>query len=81
MKYIFFSKLVKEQSISELVETLKTIKAEGVDLCVRDGYPVSPGNAREMLPKAAKQLRDAGLDVPLVSASTSLTDPGAKESE
>ncbi len=75
MRYVFFSKTVKEQPIPRLIETLKSIGADGVDLTVRDGYPVNPGNARKALPAAAKQFRDAGLSIPMVSAPTSLNDP------
>src|SRR3989442_1204397 len=75
MQYIVFSKLLKNLSIDQLIDTLKSIGADGVDLCVRDGYPVNPGNARAELPKAATRIRDAGLAIPMISASTSLTDP------
>jgi sugar phosphate isomerase/epimerase len=75
MKYIFFSKMVKEQSIPQLIATLKRIGADGVDLAVRPGYPVNPGNVKRALPEAVKQFKDAGLAVPLVSASTDFVDP------
>src|SRR5437660_8551080 len=74
MQYIFFSKMVREQGIPRLIETLREIGADGVDLCVRDGYPVNPGNCRQELPKAAKVIRDAGLSIPMVSAPTNLID-------
>jgi sugar phosphate isomerase/epimerase len=73
MNYIVFSKLFKELSIDHLAETLKSIGADGVDLCVRDGYPVNPGNARKELPKAVHVFRDAGLSVQMITAPTSLT--------
>jgi len=81
MRYIFFSKMLKEQPIPRLIETLRHMGADGVDLCVRDGYPVNPGNARRALPEAAKQIRDAGLVIPMVTASTALTNPVAPEAE
>ncbi len=81
MKFICFSKLYKELSVEKLVNAVKGIGAEGIDLCVRDGYPVNPANARKDLPKAADRIRRAGLDIPLVSASTNLTDPNDPTAE
>jgi sugar phosphate isomerase/epimerase len=81
MQYIVFSKLLKSLNIDQLIDTLKSVGADGVDLCVRDGYPVNPANARAELPKAAKRFRDAGLAIPMISASTSLTNPGDHVSE
>lgn len=79
--YIFFSKMLKEQPIPRLIETLRYMGADGVDLCVRDGYSVNPGNVRKALPEAAKQLRDAGMVIPMVTASTGLTDPTTPDAE
>ena len=81
MNYIFFSKMVREQPIPMLIETLKGIGADGVDLCVRPGFPVNPDNCRAELPRAAKAIRDAGLVIPMVSAPTNLTDPRSPAAE
>ena len=59
--YVFFSKMIREQSIRQLTQTLRTLGMDGVDLCVRDGYPVTPGNARETLPEAVRVLADGGM--------------------
>jgi sugar phosphate isomerase/epimerase len=75
MRYIFFSKMVREQPIPQLIETLKRIGADGVDLAVRPGYPVNPDNVRKALPEAAKRIKEAGLAIPMVSTATDLTDP------
>jgi len=69
--------MVREQSISRLIETLHHIGADGVDLTVRDGYPVNPKNVRTALPEAVKQFRAAGLAIPLVSAPTTLNSATA----
>lgn len=79
MELIFFSKELKNHPIPQLVETLKQMKFDGVDLCVREGYPVNPDNAKAELPKAAKLLRDAGLTIPMVTVPTTLTNPNAPE--
>jgi sugar phosphate isomerase/epimerase len=71
---IIFTKHLKELSIAQLVEALKSAGADGADLCVRPGYPVNPENAPEALPGAAEAFRAAGLSVPLVTAPTDLTE-------
>jgi sugar phosphate isomerase/epimerase len=81
MHYICFSKLFKELSINRLVESMHDIGAQGIDLCVRDGYPVNPSNVRNELTKAAERIRKAGLEIPLVSASTNLTNPNDRTAE
>lgn len=81
MQYIVFSKLFRSLSIDQLIEMLKSIGADGVDLCVREGYPVSPANARLELTKAAKRLRDAGLAIPMITAPTELTNPSKSVAE
>ena len=81
MDYIFFSKMVREQDIPRMILTLKDIGADGVDLCVRPGYPVNPENCRTELPKAAKAVREAGLSMPMVSAPTNLIDAKSPAAE
>jgi sugar phosphate isomerase/epimerase len=81
MKYILFSKLVRELPIPELIAALKRIGADGADLAVRDGHPVNPGNVRQALAPAVRQFLDAGLSVPMVSAATNFTDARSRFAE
>lgn len=81
MQYVFFSKMVREFSVERLIDALHAIGADGVDLCVRDGYPVTPATARKELPRAAARIRAAGLAIPLVTAPTTLTNAASPESE
>jgi sugar phosphate isomerase/epimerase len=81
MHYVFFSKFVREFDIPRLIEALQYIGVDGVDLCVRDGYPVNPGNARKALPEAAERLRTAGLSIPMVTTPGDFTDPNAPVAE
>jgi sugar phosphate isomerase/epimerase len=67
--------MVREQPVPRLIETLRFIGADGVDMTVRDGYPVNPANVRKALPEAAKRIREAGLVIPMATAPTSLNDP------
>lgn len=82
MQLIVFSKLLKEYSIPGLIDLARSYGFDGYDLCVRQGYPVTPENAEETLPAAMRQMEAAGLAVPLVTGPTGLTDPrqpGAEE--
>src|SRR5437762_1902798 len=74
MNYILFSKMVRELGIPQLIQTLKDVGADGVDLCVRPGHPVNPENSRSELPKAAKAIRDTGLVIPMVTGPTNVSD-------
>jgi len=73
MPYIVFTKHLKELSVEQLIEAMKAIGADGVDLCVRPGYPVNPDNASEALPRAAEAFRAAGLSIAMVTTPTDLT--------
>jgi len=71
--YVIFTKHLKELSVEQLIDAMKAIGADGVDLCVRPGYPVNPDNAAEALAPAAQAFRDAGLSIPMVTTPTDLT--------
>jgi sugar phosphate isomerase/epimerase len=77
MRYVYFTKLLQPLDVPGLVAFFKDAGLDGADLTVRPGYPVNPDNALAELPKAAKTFRDEGLTVGLVTAPTSLNDPGA----
>jgi sugar phosphate isomerase/epimerase len=79
MRYVYFTKMLKELDVKGLIAFCKEVGLDGVDLAVRPGYPVSPENAAKALPEAAKMLRDAGLTIGLVTAATTLTNPASKE--
>jgi sugar phosphate isomerase/epimerase len=81
MRFVMFTKYLQRQSVPELIVTLKKIGMDGADMAVRPGFPVNPDNVRKALPEAAKQFRDAGLSIPLVSAPTSFVDPSARFAE
>lgn len=81
MQLIVFSKLLKDYSVPALIELAHSHGYTGYDLCVRPGYPVSPENAAQMLPAAARRMADAGLSIPLVTGPISLTDPRQPEAE
>jgi len=50
-------------SIEELGERLVNFGVDGLELPVRDGYPVNPDNIAEELPRAAEALRRLGLKI------------------
>jgi sugar phosphate isomerase/epimerase len=78
MRYVYFTKLLKELDVKGLVAFCKECGLDGVDLAVRPEYPVNPDNAATALPEAARAFRDAGLTIGLVTLATNLNDPASK---
>ncbi len=63
MKFIMFTKHLEHLSYEELADTIAGIGLDGVDLTVRSPGHVLPENVKTDLPKAAKAIRDRGLEV------------------
>ncbi len=81
MQYIYFTKTLKDLAPSALVEFCKETGVDGLDLAVRPGYPIEPANVLLELPKFAAIMKQNKLDIPLVSAPTSLVDADSKEAK
>jgi len=81
MKFVMFSKLLKDLSPSQLADTMLDLGFDGFDLCVRPGYPVNPDNVATALPATAKQWKARGLTVGLVTTDGSFTDPAKPDVE
>lgn len=75
MQIIVFSKMLAAQTIPELIETAHKAEFDGYDLCIRPGHPVTSENVSETLVPAARAMRQAGLDVPMVTSDITLTSP------
>ena len=46
MQFVYFTKHWPELAARELARMGKGLGAEGLDLCVREGHVVNPGNVR-----------------------------------
>lgn len=79
MKLILFSKRFAGDSPEQLAERVASWGLAGVDLAIREGHPVTPANVGERLPDVARVFREAGLDVPMVTASVDLIDADAPD--
>lgn len=80
MKLVMFSKHLGTMSVPEMGKTVKSLGFDGVDLTVRPGGHVLPETVREALPRAVRQLKELGLEVPMlttaiVDAADPLTEP------
>ena len=78
MRYVYFTKMLKELDVKGLIAFCKETGVEGFDLAIRPGYPVTPDNALKTLPEAAKAFRDNGLIIGLATAPVNLIDPESK---
>lgn len=74
-----FSKPLPEMDWRRLAQAVKRLGFGGIDLTVRPEGHVLPERAEEDLPKAIGIIRDAGLEVPMITtALTSASDPTAR---
>jgi sugar phosphate isomerase/epimerase len=78
-KINLFSKHLQFLGYREMAEASAMAGVDGVDLTVRPGGHVLPGNVERDLPLAAKAVRDEGLE--LVMMTTAITDPADPETE
>jgi len=65
---VYFSKFMQWLDWEHMAETVKGLGFDGLDVTVREGGTVEPERVREDLPKVAKILRQAGLDIPMITA-------------
>ncbi|NKB68631.1 MAG: TIM barrel protein [Candidatus Latescibacteria bacterium] len=79
MKIVLNSKFFAELEPAQLGEKVLALGYEGIDLCVRPGHPVHPGNVEAALPPAVEIWRRQGLSCPLVSAPVTFNDPALPE--
>ena len=81
MSLIVFTKMFQDQTPEGLVRTAKSAGIDGLDLCVRSGYPVNPDNVHRELPALVRRLADHGLIVPLVTGEGIWEGPDHPASE
>lgn len=67
MKLVMFSKHLQPHPVPKAGEMVKQLGLEGLDLTVRPGGHVLPENVTTALPVAVRQLREMGLDVPMIT--------------
>lgn len=74
-----FSKPVPQLNWRALAQSAKRAGFGGIDLTVRRGGHVLPDRVTEDLPKAVAAIRDAGLEVPMITTElVSADDPAAE---
>src|SRR6266545_676993 len=66
MRYVMFSKHLQTMSVAEAGKTIKSLGFDGVELTVRPNGHILPNNVAEDLPRAAEELRAAGLETPAI---------------
>jgi len=78
MSIVLFTKLFHGKDVAEIARAATTLGFDGIDLLVRPGFQVAPDKP-EQIGEVVKQLKAAGLSVPM--ATTDLTDPDAIDTE
>jgi sugar phosphate isomerase/epimerase len=81
MQIVLNSKMFSELSAGSLGEKALELGYDGIDVCIRPGHPVHPGNAPDALPDAVKTWQEQGLVCPMATAPTGMIDPGASDVE
>ena len=81
MQIVLNSKFFADLPVPELGAKALELGYDGIDVCVRPGHPVHPGNAEAELPKAVAAWRREGLSCPLATAPTDFLDPATPAAE
>jgi sugar phosphate isomerase/epimerase len=77
---VYFSKHLQWLDWEPMAATAADLGFDGIDLTVREGGHVEPARVREDLPKVAKIIRQAGLELPMITAGIVDADsPHAEE--
>ena len=79
LKVAVFSKHLQFVQGRALAETAKSIGFDAVDLTVRKAGHVEPANVKSDLPRLISTLREAGLDVPMIT--TDIVDDASPHTE
>ena len=65
---VYFSKHLQWLDGEQMAATAAELGFDGIDLTVRQGGHVLPERVQEELPKVAKIVRNAGLEIPMITA-------------
>ena len=77
---VYFSKHLQWLDWEPMAATAADLGFDGIDLTVREGGHVEPARVREDLPKVAQIIRQAGLEIPMITAGIVDADsPHAEE--
>lgn len=76
---VYFSKHLQWLDWEHMAETAAELGFDGLDVTVREGGHVEPSRVREDLPKVAKIVRKAGLDIPMITAG--IVDANSADAE
>jgi sugar phosphate isomerase/epimerase len=68
LKISVFSKHFQWTNCREMAAIAKDVGFDGIDLTVREGGHVLPERVEQDLPKAAEDIRKAGLELPMITA-------------
>ena len=76
---VYFSKHLQWLNWEQMAATAKELGFDGLDVTVRQGGHVEPARVQQDLPKVAKIVRQAGLDIPMITAG--IVDANSPDAE
>jgi sugar phosphate isomerase/epimerase len=65
---VYFSKHLQWLDWDQMAATAADLGFDGIDVTVREGGHIEPGRVQEDLPKVARIVRKAGLEIPMITA-------------
>ncbi|MDE2904335.1 MAG: TIM barrel protein [Chloroflexota bacterium] len=81
MQLVRFTKFWEDLNVRQLGECARELGYDGLDLAVRDGHAISSANVTDELPGSVRTWRELGVDCPMISSSTDLTDPDSDDAK
>ena len=75
-KALFFTKPLQALKLEETIEFAAGLGVDGLDLVVRENFPVTPVTVRETLPAAAAAAEARSLEIGMVTVPGEMTSPG-----
>lgn len=75
MQVVRFTKFWSELTVETMGERAVELGYDGLDLAVRAGHAIHPGNVTTALPPAVEHWRSMGIECSMLSAEVSVIDP------
>ena len=79
MHIVRFTKFWRHLSVEEMGEHAASLGYDGLDLVVREGHPIHPGNVSERLRSSVRTWSGDNIACAMITGETTLIDPAARD--